>query len=160
MLDLRNNPLVERGEGDTLGWLDLRERLEDRVVLSQNELAGPVTVINEDDVYRRLREDTLHWNIQRHDSLSSKASHPIHSPHNLLARHAPPTTDRRDMASYIKTVYGIDKNAFRGWRMYTESLSERAQHVATHTTRQAGHTHGVRVANGHVRSGHSRGQCG
>eukprot|EP00866_Antonospora_locustae_P000465 jgi/Antlo1/465/1350 len=34
MLDLRNNPLVGRGEGDTLGWQDLRERLEDRVILS------------------------------------------------------------------------------------------------------------------------------
>eukprot|EP00866_Antonospora_locustae_P000737 jgi/Antlo1/737/1273 len=28
------------------------------------------------------------------------------------------------MASYIKTVYGIDKNAFRGWKMYTKSLAE------------------------------------
>eukprot|EP00866_Antonospora_locustae_P000523 jgi/Antlo1/523/1106 len=28
------------------------------------------------------------------------------------------------MASYIKTVYGIDKNAFKGWKMYTKSLAE------------------------------------
>eukprot|EP00866_Antonospora_locustae_P002522 jgi/Antlo1/2522/1027 len=36
MLNLRNNPLLERGEGDTLGWRDLRERLGDRVILSQS----------------------------------------------------------------------------------------------------------------------------
>eukprot|EP00866_Antonospora_locustae_P001865 jgi/Antlo1/1865/2014 len=132
MLDLGNNPLVERGEGDTLGWRDLRERLGDRVVLSQNELAGPVTVINEDDVYRRLREDTLHWNIERlRHIIVDSVSPPTLSAHDLLAiwtqrlaEHAPPTTDGRDMASYIKTVYGIDENAFQGWKMYTKSLAE------------------------------------
>eukprot|EP00866_Antonospora_locustae_P002414 jgi/Antlo1/2414/551 len=132
MLDLRNNPLVERGEGDTLGWRDLRERLGDRVVLSQNELAGPVTVINEDDVYRRLREDTLHWNIERlRHIIVDSVTPPTLSAHDLLAiwtqrlaEHAPPTTDGRDMASYIKTVYGIDENAFQGWKMYTKSLAE------------------------------------
>eukprot|EP00866_Antonospora_locustae_P002427 jgi/Antlo1/2427/2377 len=132
MLDLRNNPLVERGEGDTLGWLDLRERLGDRVVLSQNELAGPVTVINEDDVYRRLREDTLHWNIERlRHIVVDSVTLPTLSAHDLLAiwtqrlaKHAPPNTDGRDMASYIKTVYGIDENAFKGWKMYTKSLAE------------------------------------
>eukprot|EP00866_Antonospora_locustae_P002230 jgi/Antlo1/2230/1897 len=132
MLDLGNNPLVERGEGDTLGWLDLRERLGNRVVLSQNELAGPVTVINEDDVYRRLREDTLHWNIERlRHIIVDSVTPPTLSAHDLLAiwtqrlaEHAPPTTDGRDMASYIKTVYGIDKNAFQGWKMYTKFLAE------------------------------------
>eukprot|EP00866_Antonospora_locustae_P000384 jgi/Antlo1/384/174 len=132
MLDLGNNPLVERGEGDTLGWRDLRERLGDNVLLSQNELAGPVTVINEDDVYRRLREDTLHWNIERlRHIVVDSVSPPTLSAHDLLAiwtqrlaEHAPPNTDGRDMASYIKTVYGIDKNAFKGWKMYTKSLAE------------------------------------
>ena len=27
-------------------------------------------------------------------------------------------TERRDMASYIKTMYGIDPDAFKGWKMY------------------------------------------
>lgn len=32
VLNLRNNPLAEHGEGDSLGWLDLRRMLGDSAV--------------------------------------------------------------------------------------------------------------------------------
>ena len=41
LLDLSDNPLVEYGEGDTLGWRELRDRFGDRVVISQDYIRGP-----------------------------------------------------------------------------------------------------------------------
>ena len=74
-------------------------------------------------MYARLREDPLHWNIDRLRLIRVESVSP-HTPsaHDLLAiwsgtlaRHTLPTADRRDMESYIQTLYGLDEDAFRGW---------------------------------------------
>ena len=54
LLDLSDNPLVEYGEGDTLGWRELRDRFGDRVVISQDYIRGPKRKISEDEVYEKL----------------------------------------------------------------------------------------------------------
>ena len=74
VLDLRDNPLVEYGEGDALGWRELRNTFGDRVVLSQDSLRGPDRVITEQEVYQRLRAEPLHWNT---DKLASIVLDPV-----------------------------------------------------------------------------------
>ncbi|KAL0265940.1 UNVERIFIED_CONTAM: hypothetical protein PYX00_011657 [Menopon gallinae] len=130
VLDLGNNPLAEYGEGDTLGWRELRDRLGDKVVLDQDKTRGPDKVVEEDDVYKRLAASSPHWNITRlRGVVLESVPKSKHSAKEILgiwrdklARYAAFRTDGRDMESYIKTLWGIDKEAFRGWRMYKESV--------------------------------------
>ncbi|KAL0265932.1 UNVERIFIED_CONTAM: hypothetical protein PYX00_011649 [Menopon gallinae] len=130
LLNLRNNPLAEYGEGDTLGWRELRDRLGDKVVLDQDKTRGPDKVVEEDDMYKRLAASSPHWNITRlrgimlEDVLESKhsAKEILDIWRKKLARYAAFRTDGRDMESYIKTLWGTDKEAFKGWRMYDSSV--------------------------------------
>ncbi|KAL0265799.1 UNVERIFIED_CONTAM: hypothetical protein PYX00_011514 [Menopon gallinae] len=129
-LDLRNNPLEEHGEGDALGWRELRYILGDKVVLDQDNIRGPDKVVEEDDVYKRLAASSPHWNITRLRSIVlesvPKSKHSAEEILDIwrkrLARYAPVRTDGRDMESYIKFIYSTDREAFKGWRMYDSSV--------------------------------------
>ncbi|KAL0265939.1 UNVERIFIED_CONTAM: hypothetical protein PYX00_011656 [Menopon gallinae] len=129
-LDLRNNPLEEHGEGDTLGWRELRYILGDKIVLDQDNIRGPDKVVEEDDVYKRHAASSPHWNITRLRSIvlervpKSKliAEEILNIWRKKLARYAPVRTDGRDMESYIKFIYSTDKEAFKGWRVYDSSV--------------------------------------
>ena len=74
----------------------------------------------------------LHWNVEK---LKEIVMDPI--PYhklggedilgiwtNSLSRYEPNNAEEgKDMASYIKTVYDIDSDAFKGWKMYQESIT-------------------------------------
>ncbi|KAL0263889.1 UNVERIFIED_CONTAM: hypothetical protein PYX00_010960 [Menopon gallinae] len=130
VLDLRNNPLEEHGGGDTLGWRELSDMLGDTVVFDKNMISGLDKVIEEDDVYRRLAVSSPHWNITRHRAIVlERVPESKHSAEEILdiwrkrlAQYAPVRTDGRDMESYIKTLWGTDREAFKGWRMYDSSV--------------------------------------
>ncbi|KAL0265729.1 UNVERIFIED_CONTAM: hypothetical protein PYX00_011444 [Menopon gallinae] len=123
-LDLRNNPLTEYGEGDTLGWRELRDVFGGRVVLDKDK------AFREEEVYKRLAASSPHWNITRLRTIMlERVPESKHSAkeildiwRNKLARYAPVCTDGGDMESYIKTLWGTDKEAFKGWRMYDSSV--------------------------------------
>ncbi|KAL0265820.1 UNVERIFIED_CONTAM: hypothetical protein PYX00_011535 [Menopon gallinae] len=128
--DTRNNPLDEHGEGDTLGWRELRDMLEDKVVLDQDKIRGPDKVVEEDDVYKRLAASSPHWNINKLRSIvlesvpesKHSAEEVLDIWRDKLERYAPVCTDGRNMEIYIKTLWGIDREAFKGWRMYEASV--------------------------------------
>ena len=41
-----------------------------------------------------------------------------------LSRYQPSNAEEgKDMESYIKTIYGMDPDAFKGWKMYQESIT-------------------------------------
>ncbi|KAL0263977.1 UNVERIFIED_CONTAM: hypothetical protein PYX00_010858 [Menopon gallinae] len=95
-----------------------------RVVLDQDK------AFREEDVYRRLAATSPHWNITRFITIvlesvpKSKlsAEEILDIWRNKLARYAPVRIDGKDMKSYIKTVWGTDKETFKGWRMYEASV--------------------------------------
>ncbi|KAL0265728.1 UNVERIFIED_CONTAM: hypothetical protein PYX00_011443 [Menopon gallinae] len=130
VLDLGNNPLEEHGEGGTLGWRELRYILGDKVVLDQDNIRGLYKVVEEEEVYKRLTASSPHWNIDRLRGVVLESV--PKSKHNAeeildiwrkrLARYAPVRIDGGDMESYIKTLWGTDREAFKGWRMYEESI--------------------------------------
>ncbi|KAL0265936.1 UNVERIFIED_CONTAM: hypothetical protein PYX00_011653 [Menopon gallinae] len=130
LLNLRNNPLKEYGEGDTLGWRELRYILGDKVVLDQDKIRGLYKVVEEEEVYKRLAASSPHWNIARLRTIVlERVPESKHSAEEVLdiwrkklAQYAPVCTDGRDMESYIKTLWGTDKEAFKGWRMYDSSV--------------------------------------
>ncbi|KAL0265726.1 UNVERIFIED_CONTAM: hypothetical protein PYX00_011441 [Menopon gallinae] len=130
LLNLTTNPLAEHGEGDTLGWQELSDMLEDKVLLDQDKIRGPDKVMEEDDVYQRLAASSPRWNITRLRTIvlesvpesKHSAEEILHIWRNKLARYAPVCTDGRDLESYIKTLWGTDKEAFKGWRMYDSSV--------------------------------------
>ena len=105
------------------------------MVLSQDSLRGPDRVITEQEVYQRLRAMPLHWNVSRLASIvldpvtqhTLSGEEILHIWTSALAKYQTEheterRDDGRDMASYIKTMYGIDPDAFRGWKMYPESV--------------------------------------
>ncbi|KAL0265933.1 UNVERIFIED_CONTAM: hypothetical protein PYX00_011650 [Menopon gallinae] len=130
LLNLRNNPLEEHGEGDTLGWRELRYMLGGRVVLDRDKIRGLYKVVEEEEVYKRLTASSPHWNIDRLRGVVLESVPEIkHSAEEILdiwrkklAQYAPVCIDGRDMESYIKTLWGIDKKEFKGWRMYDSSV--------------------------------------
>ncbi|KAL0265724.1 UNVERIFIED_CONTAM: hypothetical protein PYX00_011439 [Menopon gallinae] len=130
LLDLRNNPLEEHSEGDMLGWRELSDMLEDKVLLDQDKIRGPDKVVEEEDVYKRLVASSPHWNIARLRAIvlesvperNHSAEEILHIWRNKLAQYAPIRTDGRDMESYIKTLWGTDREAFKGWRKYEEQM--------------------------------------
>ncbi|KAL0265931.1 UNVERIFIED_CONTAM: hypothetical protein PYX00_011648 [Menopon gallinae] len=130
LLDLRNNPLEEHGEGDTLGWRELRYMHGYRVVLDKDKIRSPDKVVEEEEVYKRLAASSPHWNITRlRSTMLESVPESKHSAEEILgiwrkklAQYAPVCTDERDMESYIKTLWGMDREAFKRWRMYDSSV--------------------------------------
>ena len=131
-MDLSGNySLLEHGEGNTLGWRELRAWFGDRVFLPQDYISGPERIIPENEVYEKLAAMPLHWNVER---LKEIVMDPI--PYhklggedilgiwtNSLSGYQPGNAEEgKDMASYIKTVYDIDSDAFKGWKMYRRSI--------------------------------------
>ncbi|KAL0265720.1 UNVERIFIED_CONTAM: hypothetical protein PYX00_011434 [Menopon gallinae] len=126
VLDLRNNPLAENSEGGMLGWRKLRDVFGGRAILDKDK------AFREEEVYRRHTATSPHWNIDRLRGIMlesvPKSKHSAEEIldiwRNKLARYAPVCTDGRDMESYIKTLWGTDREAFKGWRMYDSSVQE------------------------------------
>ena len=73
----------------------------------------------------------LHWNVEklREIVIDPVPSHKLNGEDvldiwkNTLSKCSPENAgDMRDMESYIKTIYGMDLDAFKGWKMYQESI--------------------------------------
>ena len=132
LLDLRDNPLIDYGEGNTLGWRELRARFGDKVVLPQDAIRGPERIISENEVYKKLAASPLHWDVGKlreivmdpipYHKLEGKDIIDIWMK-ELLKYVTDEAKDERDMESYIKTIYGMDPDAFKGWNMYEKSIS-------------------------------------
>ena len=102
LLDLTGNPLVEYGEGDALGWRELRNTFRDRVLHSRGSRRGPDREITEQEVYQRLRAVPLHWNVSR---LASIALDPV-TQHTLSG-------EEKDTASFeyfVENAIAVLKN--------------------------------------------------
>lgn len=128
MLDLRNNPLADYGEGDMLGRREIASTFGSNVALSPEKTL--YRVISEQEVLKRLEDMPLHWNFARlrKMSLEKVPEHRLEASvildiwRRVLAKYEPRRSDGIDMESYIKAVYGIDKDEFRGQHMYAESV--------------------------------------
>lgn len=127
-LDLRDNPLVDYGEGDMLGRREIASTFGSKVALSPEQ--APDRVISEQEVLEELEAMPLRWNTAklRKISMDKVPEHRLEGCEilsiwrSVLSKYEPRRDDGIDMESYIKAVYGIDRDAFRGQHMYGESV--------------------------------------